>query len=108
MTNSTPATNPCRRAFIDHQGPGKSRQSWDPATTLFAIRGNSEALYTLHASGTNSVNATDGTNAWHDSAGWASSSAPQQAYLVLATDPDRVAAEIDAFLNRLPKSGGGA
>ena len=113
MTNSTPVRNPCRRAFIDHQGPGKSRASWDPATTLFAIRGNAEKMYTLHASGTNSVNTTDGTNAWHGGVGTGvgplqankrAVASSNQAYLALAVDPDQIAAKIDAFLNKLPKS----
>merc|ERR1712183_480646 len=39
MTNSTPDSNPCRAAYIDRQGPGNDRKSWDPATTLFAVRG---------------------------------------------------------------------
>ena len=106
-----------------------SRASWDPATTLFAIRGNSDALYTLHASGTNVINATYGTNVWRDngthgsgrtaplasvvpremgasktgSAPSAQAIAPStQAYLALAVGPDQIAAEIDAFLNKLP------
>ena len=36
LTNHTAEDNPCRRAYIDHQGPSKPRESWDPATTLFA------------------------------------------------------------------------
>merc|ERR1712176_1072931 len=63
LTNSTPPANPCRRAFIDHQGPSTPRSSWDPATTLFAVRG-AEAFYDLHDNGHNVVNGTDGTNVW--------------------------------------------
>ena len=40
LSSCAPATNPCRRAFIDYEGgPGKSRYSWDPLTTLVAVRG---------------------------------------------------------------------
>jgi hypothetical protein len=118
MTNNTPETNPCRRAYIDHQGPGRDRQSWDPATTLFAVRGNSEAFYTLHASGANRVSESDGTNVWHDGGFEAAGPSQQpkvarsgkpmsvpiaQAYLALAVDPGKVAAVIDSFLNEPPK-----
>merc|ERR1712004_863747 len=33
--------NPCRQAYIDYVGFGNSRSSWDPLTTLFAVRGAS-------------------------------------------------------------------
>lgn len=31
--------NPCRQAYIDYLGYGVARPSWDPLTTLFAVRG---------------------------------------------------------------------
>ncbi len=59
MTNNTPVTNPCRQAYIDHQGPSIDRQSWDPATTLFAVRG-AEDFYTQQ--GGHNVISQDGNN----------------------------------------------
>lgn len=61
MTNSTPATNPCRQAYIDHGGLGADRQSWDPATTLFAVRG-ADKFYTQQAG--RNVISQDGNNQW--------------------------------------------
>ena len=61
MTNSTPVTNPCRQAYIDHDGPSADRQSWDPATTLFVVRG-AEDFYTLQ--GGHNVISQDGNNEW--------------------------------------------
>ena len=39
LTTCAPASNPCRQAFIDQMGAGNSRDSWDPLTTLIAVRG---------------------------------------------------------------------
>jgi len=111
MSSKTPEQNPCRRAYIDHQGgPNKDRQSWDPATTLFAVRGAAafKGVYTIHgAGGNNVVDDSDGTNAW-------SASNPQQrkqSYLELAGMDAEARAKsaravkdaIDDLLTRKPK-----
>ena len=104
MTDKTPATNPCRRAYIDHQGPSQPRESWDLTTTLFAVRGNSDQFYTVHRGGHNLVNASDGTNKWVDERGPPSN----EAYLIPKVPNTTVAAVIDRMLNRMPKNTKGA
>ena len=67
-----PVDSPCRAAFEfvtqaenAHGKPNNPpRQSWDPATTLFAVRGAGEC-WDLHSTGFNSVNET-GANQWVD------------------------------------------
>ena len=40
LTTCSSPTNPCRQAYIDYLGgPYKKRNSWDPITTLIAVRG---------------------------------------------------------------------
>jgi hypothetical protein len=67
-------------AMITYEhGPDRSRFSWDPLTTLVAVRG-ARAVHTAECSncdGVNVINATDGTNAWKDG------SKSNQTYLVL-------------------------
>lgn len=99
LTHSTPESNPCRRAYIDHQGPSNPRESWDPSTTLFAVRGNSQGHYRVHRGGHNRVNKTDGTNVWMDAKG----KATNQAYLVPAVENTTIANIIDEMINRPPK-----
>lgn len=79
MTNHTPPTNPCRQAYIDHSGEGNDRFSWDPATTLFAVRGTSD-FYTEHGTGHNEVG-QDGNNRWVDTGVRAN-----QSYLILKSN----------------------
>ncbi len=59
--------NPCAAAMINYEkGPNKSRFSWDPLTTLVAVRG-AEAVSTRECSdcdGVNVIDPTDGSNAW--------------------------------------------
>ena len=108
LTDKTPKGNPCRRAFIDHQGPSTPRESWDPTTTLFAVRGNSGAsggggdskhFYKVHRGGYNRVNKTDGTNLWVDGGG----AVTNEAYLIPAVASATIANAIDEMLNRPPK-----
>jgi hypothetical protein len=97
MTNHTPPTNPCRAAYIDHSGAGNDRWSWDPATTLFAVRG-SEAFYTLHTTGHNAVG-QDGNNRWIETG-----RAENQSYLVLTSNASAVKAAINALLVASPRA----
>ena len=86
MTNGTPPANPCRAACactllyllcrypsdsgpelsmpadIDHSGAGNDRSSWDPATTLLAVRGAGEFYSQVY--GTNIVDPATGNNRW--------------------------------------------
>ena len=67
LSTCTPASNPCRAAFIDYEGaPGKSRYSWDPLTTLLAVRGVVPSIGIApctDCAGVNHVTA-DGNNNW--------------------------------------------
>ena len=58
--------NPCRRAYIDLAGKGNNHDSWDPLTTLYAVRG-AQAVGCTETSlslGHNVVNGTTGANHW--------------------------------------------
>jgi len=39
LTTCASEKNPCRQAYIDWLGEGKSRFSWDPISILIAVRG---------------------------------------------------------------------
>mmetsp|Transcript_17388 Transcript_17388/g.45403 ORF Transcript_17388/g.45403 Transcript_17388/m.45403 type:complete len:342 (-) Transcript_17388:170-1195(-) len=92
MTSHTAVTNPCRAAYIDHSGAGNDRSSWDPATTLFAVRGP-ENFYELHSTGHNAVNATTGNNVWVETG-----IASNQSYLVLKAETAAVETAINELL----------
>ena len=49
-------------ADIDHSGAGNDRSSWDPATTLLAVRGAGEFYSQVY--GTNIVDPATGNNRW--------------------------------------------
>jgi hypothetical protein len=111
MTKGTPAANPCRQAYIDHSGAGNDRSSWDPATTLFAVRGAGD-FYTLHSTGHNLVNATSGANAWTEEVGkgeveekgeggW------KQSYLIQKSSTAAVKKAIDDLMLDPPKKRNG-
>eukprot|EP00038_Savillea_parva_P013240 m.209798 g.209798 ORF g.209798 m.209798 type:complete len:360 (-) comp24737_c0_seq1:118-1197(-) len=98
MTNHTPATNPCRQAYIDHSGAGNDRASWDPATTLYAVRG-AEGFY-RQVFGHNIVNA-NGTNRFVASADASGS----QSYLVQQAPVESVRDAINTLLLKAPANG---
>ena len=58
--------NPCRRAFEDYEGgENLSRFSWDPLSTLAAVRGVEGASCELSGDdGINTADAATGNNAW--------------------------------------------
>ena len=66
LTACAPAANPCRQAFVDNQGAGKDRLSWDPLTTLIAVRGAAAGSCAACADcdGVNAIDAATGQNAW--------------------------------------------
>jgi hypothetical protein len=99
LTADTPTTNPCRRAYVDHQGPNTARESWDPVTTLVAVRGV-EQHYIVHRGGHNRVNRTDGTNVW------VAGAITNQGYLVPGAGfkNTSVAKEINEMLIRPPQT----
>jgi len=70
--------------------------SWDPLTTLFAIRGL-QGYYTM-VSGKNNINVTDGGNKWEVSSA-------SQSYLVLneTSGVTPVENDIDDLICAIPK-----
>ena len=101
LSKCSPASNPCRQAFIDYEGgEGKSRFSWDPLTTLVAVRGpEAAACSDCNSSGANSVDAATGQNTW------VPGKASNQTYLLLH-DADAAAAAINELLCRPPRPQG--
>jgi len=65
LDDNTPADNPVRVAYAQH-GSSNGRQSWDPITALYAVRGSAPLNSPLmrEIPGTNSVSSSDGTNTW--------------------------------------------
>jgi hypothetical protein len=90
--------NPCQRAFIDYYQWSQTydRMSWDPLTTLFAVRGL-QGYYTK-ISGRNQINATDGGNKWQSSSG-------SQSFLVLneTSGVTPIGDDIDDLICAVPK-----
>ena len=97
------ARNPCAAALINYEGgPGRSRFSWDPLTTLVAVRGAAGgSTYECHGcasargccDGRNVVDPRTGNNTW------ALGPRTNQTFLVL---PDAAAAaEAGAAINKL-------
>ena len=76
---------------IDHSGAGNDRSSWDPATTLFAVRG-AEGFYSLHSTGRNTVG-VDGNNKWVETG-----LPHNQSYLVQKSPTSAVRAALDRLM----------
>eukprot|EP00932_Pfiesteria_piscicida_P000224 SRR837773.10216.p1 GENE.SRR837773.10216~~SRR837773.10216.p1 ORF type:complete len:190 (-),score=21.33 SRR837773.10216:54-572(-) len=94
MTSCLPPASPCRQAYIDRQGPGKNRQSWDPSVVLLAAFGAPENFYQIVPGGHNVANATDGTNFWQTTP-----SPTKQSYVTLQDGAAAgIAAQIDDLL----------
>ena len=67
LSSCAPRTNPCRVALENFEGgPNKSRFSWDPLTTLAAVRGieGAHCSKCTGCNGRNEINATTGLNTW--------------------------------------------
>ena len=99
--------NPCRQAFIDYLGPGRDHMSWDPLTTLAAVRGPaavgcSECDAAADCNGVNSVDG-GGNNTWHRSATSASAPRTNQTYLLLH-NASKAASAINELLCQPPSS----
>jgi inosine-uridine nucleoside N-ribohydrolase len=99
LSRCAPASNPCRVALTSFMGgPGKGRYSWDPITTLVAVRGVEAApgLRRCHGcDGANRVDPVTGAN-W-----WERGPPSNQTYLVLE-DAKAVAQTIDELICRAP------
>ena len=79
LSDCASVNNPCRAAYIDYEGGRhKSRFSWDPLTTLVAVRGAAAGACSSHHTGYNVVNSTTGDNQWIDNG-----MEKNQSYLIL-------------------------
>jgi hypothetical protein len=108
-----PKSNPCRQAFQDFSiashwsGGCPPRESWDPATTLWAVRGM-RGVWTSHGTGHNTVDASTGGNAWVETG-----KTEHRSYLILTPGAEaaarrEVAKTIDELMCRGPKYNVGA
>ena len=96
------ATNPVRAAVVNYEhGPNKSRMSWDPLTTLIAVRGAhaGSCSETGSPQGANVIDPINGTNKWVND----SKRAGNQSYLLLH-DAGAAGAVIDSLLCQGPRA----
>jgi len=84
--------NPCRQAYIDYVGFGNTRSSWDPLTTLFAVRGASAVGCREEGYGGNNIVEEWGGNHWEQG------SETSMSYLVLEEEEWVVGQAIDDLL----------
>lgn len=98
LTSCAPASNPCRQAYIDYGGPDKDRFSWDPLTTLLAVRGV-EAVGSAVCTGCDGVNAVDGDTGSNN---WVGGAATNQSYIVLL-NATAAGDALDDLLCQVPK-----
>ena len=94
------ATNPVRAAMVSYEhGENRSRYSWDPLTTLVAVRGAAAASCSecTDCDGKNVVDPISGSNKW------VPGPKTNQTYLVLH-DGMAVGAALDALLCQGPKN----
>jgi len=84
--------NPCRQAYIDYVGYGNTRSSWDPLTTLYAVRGLEAVGCREEGLGGTNVVGEYGDNWWNYGQG------SNQSYLVLEKEPWEIGAAIDELL----------
>jgi inosine-uridine nucleoside N-ribohydrolase len=93
-------TNPIRAAMISYEhGPDKSRFSWDPLTTLVAVRGAEGASCSecTNCDGINVIDPRTGNNKW------VSGAKTNQTYLILH-DAKKAGDTLDALLCQGPKA----
>ena len=99
LTSCAPPANPCRQAFIDQMGAGNDRDSWDPLTTLIAVRGaaGGSMAECTNCDGYNEGNSTSGDNRW------VPGPFANQSYLVEG-DKDAAGKALDQLLCQPPKT----
>lgn len=95
--NCMPNTNPIKLAFTDYVGYGNTRPSWDPLTTLIAVRG-------VKAGGCSLCTNCDGKNSVDKNGGnkWISGQPSNQSYLIL-DDGDYAAKIMNDLMCQGPK-----
>lgn len=99
LSQCAPVENPCRAAFINYEGgPNRSRYSWDPLTTLIAVRGVQAGSCSecTNCSGVNAVDARTGNNEW------VPGPKSNESYIML-DDGAAAGASIDKLLCQQPK-----
>ena len=98
------ATVPECQAMINYEGgPNKSRFSWDPLTTLVAVRG-AEAVGTTECTNCAGKNVVDGKSGNNE---WVPGPAANQTYLLLK-DAAKASDAIDTLVCQPPKRRQGA
>eukprot|EP00966_Prymnesium_polylepis_P316678 7317161-Prymnesium_polylepis.1 len=100
MSGCASTGNPCRQAYIDYLGgPDKDRFSWDPLTTLVAVRGPDAVP------GVEDCDDCNGRNEiWPDCSNhWVEEEGSSQSYLRLRWDElHEAGAAIDSLLCQAP------
>lgn len=94
------ASNPCRQAMISYEGgTGRSRFSWDPLTTLVAVRGAvaGSCSECTDCAGHNVVDGSTGNNQW------VNGTSTNETYLLLH-DAEAAGAAIDELVCQPPKN----
>jgi hypothetical protein len=100
LSSCAAETNPCRQAMIDYEGgPNKGRFSWDPLTTLVAVRGaaGGSCSECTDCAGRNAVDPQTGNNHW------VQGEASNQTYLIL-NDAKAAGDAIEALVCQPPKN----
>lgn len=64
LTSCASSTNPCRQAYIDRQGLGIGRESWDPVTVLLSVIGIASDHFARQGDGHCVVDPINGSNEW--------------------------------------------
>jgi inosine-uridine nucleoside N-ribohydrolase len=98
LSAKTPVTNTVRRAYEIYMGVGQGRESWDPATALYACRGLGP-YYGIHGTGHNSYVVSTATNTWVD----ANLPGVDQSYLLLNMSKPAVGAVLDSLMILPPR-----
>ena len=101
LSSCAPASNPCRAALENFEGgPNKSRFSWDPLTTLAAVRGAAGAhcSHCTNCTGHNVIDQDTGLNSWAGGG-----RAGLQKYLVL-DDATAASDALDELLCAAPRT----
>ena len=99
LSTCSAKSNPCRQAMISYEGgEGKSRFSWDPLTTVAAVRGAAGVGCTecTNCDGVNKVDPATGNNEW------VPGPKSNQTYLILH-DAKAASNTIDTLVCQQPK-----
>jgi len=93
LSRCAPESNPCRQAYIDYGGEEVDRHSWDPLTTIFAVRGAAAVSCEEVGQGGRNEVMEDGSNFWMEE----DQDVSNQSYLLLI-DAEAAGDAIDELL----------